>query len=569
MADEADVADGSVVVLGGHASECGAGGGDGVNSSSASASAPRSPQNELISEGLSASAVGSMFMTYKLDQVYVMDASVYMGLQALMVEEPGAFVSVLRTLGNQSELLAREVYAFYRHHDLAVALLKVLMAEAVATTASAGTLFRSNTIVTKLVRNFMKDAGQSYLRTIIVPLIEELRASDMPLEVDPNRLDADDDLEAHWQNLHVVMAKTIAVLLTSGNTIPHSMKRVFSELRALVGSAWPDDEHVQTTAVGGFFFLRFVNPAMLTPAVMGLDEINHPSPSQRRAQTLVTKTLQNLSNMVMFGKKEPYMDRMNSLIEEQMPYMGEFLDSISSELAASNERTFPLPVVPGIDASVGRTLAHIHTFLDRASDALQTLAGALSDSESDASRDAASGVSLDFVNRLAEVVGEISGVRDTTVAAAEEAGLAPTTSESDASSLSQMMNRLAAGAVFYKYKMSKKLFTNSRQKRHVSVDLDEGEIVVKEVGSKKHADRNRIPVTALEAVVAGFHTKVFLKHGKEELEHLCFSLVTESRTLDLECSSESERDAWVEAFAALRATYAAMMTCDGDNEADE
>lgn len=49
----------------------------------------------------------------------------------------------------------------------------------------------------------------------------------------------------------------------------------------------------------------------------------------KRKLTLVAKTLQNLSNLAEFGKKEVYMHPVNAFITQQIPNMKAFLDHVS------------------------------------------------------------------------------------------------------------------------------------------------------------------------------------------------------------------------------------------------
>jgi len=50
----------------------------------------------------------------------------------------------------------------------------------------------------------------------------------------------------------------------------------------------------------------------------------------RRTLTLISKCLQNLSNGIEFGKKEAYMEEMNTFIRENLPIVHDFFDRVSS-----------------------------------------------------------------------------------------------------------------------------------------------------------------------------------------------------------------------------------------------
>lgn len=58
--------------------------------------------------------------------------------------------------------------------------------------------------------------------------------------------------------------------------------------------------------------------------------VDHPPPAVGRDLTLVAKILQNLANLVLFGKKETYMEPCNEWLLKQQPKMKAFLDTLSS-----------------------------------------------------------------------------------------------------------------------------------------------------------------------------------------------------------------------------------------------
>jgi hypothetical protein len=82
--------------------------------------------------------------------------------------------------------------------------------------------------------------------------------------------------------------------------------------------------------VGGFFFLRFMCPAIISPEGFGvladgqvlLDEA-------RRALVLVSKLLQNLANGKLFGSKEAYMVPMQEFILSHQEEIKDFFDELA------------------------------------------------------------------------------------------------------------------------------------------------------------------------------------------------------------------------------------------------
>lgn len=80
--------------------------------------------------------------------------------------------------------------------------------------------------------------------------------------------------------------------------------------------------------VGGFYFLRLICPAVVSPDGFGV--VESIDDTSRRALILISKILQTLSNGVMFGVKEPYMTPMNTFITDNLENCHFILDKLVS-----------------------------------------------------------------------------------------------------------------------------------------------------------------------------------------------------------------------------------------------
>jgi hypothetical protein len=98
-------------------------------------------------------------------------------------------------------------------------------------------------------------------------------------------------------------------------------------MQASVSERFTDSEVTQYTSISGFIFLRFFTPAILGPGLFHL-KIGVQDEKSKRRFTLVAKVLQNLSNVALFGKKESFMEPMNSFISSRMDDMKSFIDEI-------------------------------------------------------------------------------------------------------------------------------------------------------------------------------------------------------------------------------------------------
>lgn len=80
--------------------------------------------------------------------------------------------------------------------------------------------------------------------------------------------------------------------------------------------------------IGGFFFLRFINPAIVTPnAYMLVDDLPQSAKNPRRTLTLIAKMLQNLANKASYAK-EAYMSSLNPFVESNKSRINNFLNAL-------------------------------------------------------------------------------------------------------------------------------------------------------------------------------------------------------------------------------------------------
>lgn len=116
----------------------------------------------------------------------------------------------------------------------------------------------------------------------------------------------------------------------------------------MTASKFPD---LKYTAVGSFIFLRFICPAITSPAQYGILEgtvlparlawlgsnvrTEAPPPQVLRGFVLVAKVIQNTVNGVMFSEKEPYMMKLNKYMEKALPEVSRFLEQISQRVRRS------------------------------------------------------------------------------------------------------------------------------------------------------------------------------------------------------------------------------------------
>lgn len=88
-----------------------------------------------------------------------------------------------------------------------------------------------------------------------------------------------------------------------------------------------DISNLPQILVGGFVFLRYLNPSIVNPKSIKPNESNFPR-TLRRALVLIAKILQNLSNGVEFARKEKYMQCVNPYMRKNFQRMRNVLLNI-------------------------------------------------------------------------------------------------------------------------------------------------------------------------------------------------------------------------------------------------
>eukprot|EP01114_Cavostelium_apophysatum_P003995 TRINITY_DN1412_c0_g1_i1.p1 TRINITY_DN1412_c0_g1~~TRINITY_DN1412_c0_g1_i1.p1 ORF type:complete len:1016 (-),score=160.34 TRINITY_DN1412_c0_g1_i1:852-3899(-) len=223
-----------------------------------------------------------------------------------------------------ADKVAKAMVIIFNENDKILPLMEAFINEEVRTAEQAGTLFRSSSIVSKMFKFYSRLIGLPYLYITIGPEMDELIAEELGLEVDPDKMEEGTDLDEMRWTLMAQSQKILKAVLNSIEDCPPQFRQLFAHVKVSVAERFP--ENINTT-IGGFIFLRFFCPAVSSPEAYGIVE-EAPSASARRLLILITKVLQNLSNDVEFGSKEPYMTKMNDFIQSNRGKLTKFFDQL-------------------------------------------------------------------------------------------------------------------------------------------------------------------------------------------------------------------------------------------------
>eukprot|EP01104_Vermistella_antarctica_P004416 TRINITY_DN14870_c0_g1_i1.p1 TRINITY_DN14870_c0_g1~~TRINITY_DN14870_c0_g1_i1.p1 ORF type:complete len:704 (+),score=152.05 TRINITY_DN14870_c0_g1_i1:287-2398(+) len=225
--------------------------------------------------------------------------------------------------------LSQQLVIIFESNDRATNLLKWAMRRELWQHAgsTAETLFREDSMVSKLVGNYFNLIGKSYLRHLLEPFIANVMCFQTSYEVDPDRSGENVDVRRNLRRLEHLTHDLLQRIVKSTPNCPPQIRTVFYFLRKEVSRLFPD--HF-LRALGSFLFLRFICPAIVSPTAFGITD-KQPTSEARRALVLIAKTIQNVVNAVAFGDKEQYMLPMNQFIANNFHLVQNFLFRLSSK----------------------------------------------------------------------------------------------------------------------------------------------------------------------------------------------------------------------------------------------
>lgn len=279
----------------------------------------------------------------------------YTPLVELLSNEDLALVNaVCVTAGAEQDVVLESLIHILDAHKMTLPIIKLGITREIEKTKSAATLFRGNTMATKLMTAFTKMTGRQYLSDTVKALLEDLvnqLNSGSSVEIDPEKQDED-----HAKNMEVLVKVCQGFLdsiVGSIRSCPVPFRLMAAHLREEVVRAYPEAKYI---SVGGFIFLRFFCPAILSPDSVTPPLLPSVDARTRRALILVSKCLQNLANGIEFGAKEPYMVPMNAFINKNDATVKQFFDDLAT--APTTEEYEPLC---SIDAAISRELPNLHS----------------------------------------------------------------------------------------------------------------------------------------------------------------------------------------------------------------
>ncbi|KAI5790738.1 Rho GTPase activation protein [Peziza echinospora] len=290
----------------------------------------------------------------------------YGNLFFLLQSEPRHIAALCRlvTMAEIDALLQTVMFTIYgnqyesREEHLLLTMFQSVLSAQFDTTPEYSSLLRANTPVSRMMTTYTRRGpGQSYLKAVLADQINSLiEHKDLNLEINPLKVyeqmikQIEEDtgtLPSHMprgisaeeaaenEQVQAIIEPRLTMLMKIANSFlttiidnlaetPYGIRWICKQIRSLTKRKYPDaKEQVICTLIGGFFFLRFLNPAIVTPrSYMLVDGM--PSEHPRRTLTLIAKMLQNLANKPSYAK-EPYMASLAPFVQHNKARINKFL----------------------------------------------------------------------------------------------------------------------------------------------------------------------------------------------------------------------------------------------------
>lgn len=283
----------------------------------------------------------------------------YSNLFYLLVFEPRHLASMcsLVSMAEIDMFLQTVMFTLYGNQydegeeHLLLTMFQSVLSTQFKVTSDFSSLLRSNTSISRLMSTFSRRGpGQSYLKRILADHVQRVMSLEEELEINPMKiyegmiasrsicggLSANEvashpliqeRIQKHAKILLELCNALLEDIFACMNYVPYGIRWICKQIRGLARRRDPTvTDSVSCSLIGTFFFLRFVNPAIVAPEA-NLIAPMVPKAHTRRTLVLTAKIIQQLVNNPTFSK-EAYMDPLKPAIEKHRAAMIHFLHSL-------------------------------------------------------------------------------------------------------------------------------------------------------------------------------------------------------------------------------------------------
>ncbi|XP_018650060.1 putative neurofibromin [Schistosoma mansoni] len=223
---------------------------------------------------------------------------------------------------NNMDELARVLVTLFDAKQLLCQLFCNVFSKEV--TDSMQSPLRGNTMTSKIMNYCFKQFGRDYLQSVLDMTKFNQNKSNLSYEVDPRLLQSNENLEDNQNNLIFATELLYKKLIKSVDSFPSRLRCMCRCLYKLIGHlGYVNQSNDQALNVlSTVVFLRFINPAVVSPYESGILDFEPPS-RVKRGLILIGKMMQNIANQLLFTK-EPHMRIFDSVLQKHFESCRQF-----------------------------------------------------------------------------------------------------------------------------------------------------------------------------------------------------------------------------------------------------
>lgn len=278
----------------------------------------------------------------------------------LLQTEPKYLAKLTRSVAPTEidELLQIVMFVLYgnqyepREEHLLLKMFELALQMEFDETDKFGDLMRANTAISRMMHAYTRRGpGQEYLKETLQEIMENMNANiDLNLEVNPVKVycaiyDVIDNeqnsitmeralkdrevaniIMYRLKGLEDITTQFYNAIIASIDYIPYGIRWLCKAMYQLCLEKFPDVSMDNITGlIGGFFLLRFINPAIVSPHNCMLLN-SQPRPTMRRNCILIAKLLQAMSNRgASQVLKEVFMKPLHNFVKSRQTELQRFL----------------------------------------------------------------------------------------------------------------------------------------------------------------------------------------------------------------------------------------------------
>jgi Ras GTPase-activating protein 3 len=160
-------------------------------------------------------------------------------------------------VANKQEI-AQPLVRLFTHNNRIVDIIQRLAEWEICKLTDPTTIFRGNTLVSKMMDEAMKLSGLHYLHSTLRPIVELILHEKKCCEIDPARIKEKISVEQNLKNLLDYVEKVFDAIIKSAPKCPQVLCEIFHNMRESATKFFPENQEVSLTYLGRHYIVDVI-----------------------------------------------------------------------------------------------------------------------------------------------------------------------------------------------------------------------------------------------------------------------------------------------------------------------